>query len=309
MTPKEIQALRPARNTSLTPDRPVNFFLEEELGPDGKMQSSLAIFLTNRECPWKCVMCDLWMHTLPFSVQTGDVPKQIQFVFDQLEFNKSEELPKLIKLYNSGSFFDSKAIPEIDDIVIADLVRRNGFEKVVVECHPAFLGARALRFQEMLTDSIQLEVAMGLENVHPVVLEKMGKGVSREKYAEVAVFLKDHGMTHRSFVLVHPPYISDRQEAMEWGKRTLDFALIETGATLVSLIQTRSGNGAMEALEASGSWIRSSIQELEELQNYGRSLNAGRTLVDTWDLHPENADALESLKNIQRANSIGSGAV
>jgi len=32
-------------------------------------------------------------------------------------------------------------------------------------------------------------------------------------------------------------------------------------------------------------------------------------LVDTWDLHPENEVESQSLENIQRANSLGSGAV
>ena len=42
-----------------------------------------------------------------------------------------------IKLYNAGSFFDPAAIPPDDDEEIAAAV--GGFERVIVESHPAFL--------------------------------------------------------------------------------------------------------------------------------------------------------------------------
>src|SRR5260370_26132042 len=46
--------------------------------------------------------------------------------------------PTQIKLYNSGSFFDRRAIPPADYPAIAQRVRR--FERLIVECHPALMG-------------------------------------------------------------------------------------------------------------------------------------------------------------------------
>ncbi len=285
MTPQEVQSLRPDRNTSLRVDRPVGFLWEQEPGPDGELIDSAVLFLSNRECPWKCVMCDLWKDTLTESVQPGDIPKQIEFALQELKTadpNRSFAGAQ-IKLYNSGSFFDPKAIPTEDDPIITDLVQRYGFTRVIVECHPAFLGDRALRFQSLLPSTTRLEVAMGLESIHPDVCRQMGKGVDAEKYAKAALFLKENDMDHRAFMLVHPPYIRDRKSAMEWGRRTLKFALIQTEATFVSLIQTRGGNGAMEKLAEAGDWIKSTPAELKELSRFGIGLNAGRVLVDRWE--------------------------
>lgn len=286
MTPQEIQSLRPDRDTSLRVDRPVGFLWEQEPGPHGELIDSAVLFLTNRECPWKCVMCDLWQHTLTESVQPGDIPQQIEFALQAIKTadpNRSFAGAQ-IKLYNSGSFFDPKAIPTEDDPIIVEMVQRHGFSRVIVECHPAFLGARALQFQSLLPSSTKLEVAMGLESIHPDVCRKLGKGVNAEKYAKAALFLKENDMDHRAFMLVHPPYIRDRESAMEWERRTLEFALIQTEATFVSLIQTRGGNGAMEKLVEAGDWIESTPAELEELRRFGIGLNAGRVLVDQWTL-------------------------
>jgi uncharacterized Fe-S cluster-containing MiaB family protein len=73
------------------------------------------IFLTNRECPWRCLMCDLWRNTLVDSVPAGAIPEQIEFALRQLPPARH------IKLYNSGSFFDRRAIPPEDFPAIAGM--------------------------------------------------------------------------------------------------------------------------------------------------------------------------------------------
>ena len=55
------------------------------MGPiDGTVIPGAAVFLTNRECPWRCVMCDLWKNTLAESVPIGAIPAQIDFALARL---------------------------------------------------------------------------------------------------------------------------------------------------------------------------------------------------------------------------------
>ena len=44
--------------------RPYAFFVEEERSASGEVVPVATVFLTNRECPWRCLMCDLWKNTL-----------------------------------------------------------------------------------------------------------------------------------------------------------------------------------------------------------------------------------------------------
>src|SRR5437016_523097 len=78
-----ILARRGERNP-LDPFRPSGWLVEEERAEPGEIVSVATIFLTNRECPWRCLMCDLWKNTLAESVPPGAIPAQIDYALAQL---------------------------------------------------------------------------------------------------------------------------------------------------------------------------------------------------------------------------------
>jgi radical SAM enzyme (TIGR01210 family) len=223
-------------------------------------------------------MCDLWKNTLAESVPPGAIPKQLDDALAELRQRFPGTIPRQLKLYNSGSFFDPRAIPPEDHPAIAAQV--SGFERVIVECHPALVGDRALRFRDRLSG--RLEVAMGLETVHPEVLPRLNKRMTLAQFAAAANFLRREAIDLRVFVLVKPPFL-DEATALVWAKRSLDFAA-ECGAAVTVLIPTRDGNGAMEALAAQGLFAPPRLETLEESQNHGIALGRGRVFADLWDL-------------------------
>src|SRR6266550_1585537 len=78
-----ILARRPERNR-VDPSRPVAFLIEQEPAESGDVQKVATIFLANRECPWRCLMCDLWKNTLVETVPVGAIPAQIDYALSQL---------------------------------------------------------------------------------------------------------------------------------------------------------------------------------------------------------------------------------
>ncbi|MBI3417864.1 MAG: radical SAM protein [Verrucomicrobia bacterium] len=264
---------------SLDPRRPHAFLLEEERAESGDIISVATIFLTNRECLWRCLMCDLWKHTLRETVPPGAIPEQIEFALEQLCAQApAEVVTRHIKLYNSGSFFDPRAIPPADHPAIAEQIR--SFERVIVECHPSLVNDSCLRFRNQLAG--QLEVAMGLETAHPGVLAKLNKRMTLQQFSHAAKFLRANRIALRVFVLVKPPFL-DEAEALDWARRSIDFAF-DCGASVVSLIPTRFGNGALEALAALGEFSPPKLAALEAALAYGIDLRRGRVFADTWDL-------------------------
>jgi archaeosine synthase beta-subunit len=262
---------RPQRNV-LDPHRPYVFHVERERVASGELIPIATVFLTNRECPWRCLMCDLWRNTLTASVPIGAIPEQIEFALSCLPAAQQ------IKLYNSGSFFDVHAIPPADYEAIASRVKP--FQRVIVESHPSLIGDRCLRFRDLLDG--QLEVAMGLETVHPVALKRLNKRMTTEQFAKAAEYLRRNGIDLRVFILVQPPFI-DAEDVFYWAQRSLDFAF-DCGATVVSLIATRAGNGAIDRLMESGDFVPPSLRMLEDALEYGVSLKRGRAFVDLWDI-------------------------
>jgi archaeosine synthase beta-subunit len=264
-----IVARRSSR-TVLDAREPYLYFVEEECSAGGELVPVATIFLTNRECPFRCVMCDLWRNTLSEPVPKGAIPEQIDFALRALP------PARVVKLYNSGSFFDPRAIPVEDYAAIAAHVR--GFERVIVECHPALVDERCIEFRDLLAR--RLEVAMGLETAHPAVLEKLNKRMTLEQFATAAEFLRSREIDLRVFILVQPPFMK-AEESVYWAERSLDFAF-DCGATAATLIPTRGGNGAMEAL--AGEFVPPSLKIVEAAASYGIGLRRGRVFVDLWDV-------------------------
>ena len=263
----------------LDPYRPYAWLLEKERAADGSLVDGLTIFLTNKECPWRCLMCDLWQNTLDETVPAGALSEQIDFALGQTERECSDLIElQQIKLYNAGSFFDAQAIPEDEEAVISKRLAK--FSRVIVESHPALIGDRCLRFRDRLNG--QLEIALGLETVHPEALVKLNKRVSLEQFRDAADFITRHEIALRTFVLLQPPFIPV-DESVEWARRSIDFSQ-DCGATVTALIPTRTGNGAMDRLAAVGQFIEPTLVQLEDTMDYGVGQARGRVFADLWDL-------------------------
>jgi len=262
---------RPAREAR-DPFRPYLSFAEEECSGEGEIVSVNTVLLTNRECPWRCLMCDLWKNTLTDTVPLGAIPAQIDYALQRLPAARQ------IKLYNSGSFFDPRAIPPADYPAIA--ARLADFERVIVESHPALVDENCLRFRDLLRG--RLEVAMGLETVHPEILPRLNKRMSLDQFSAAAEMLRKNSLDLRVFILVKPPFLGEA-EAINWAQRSLEFAF-DCGASAATLIPTRGGNGALEALAKQGDFEPPKIETLERCLEYGLRLQRGRVFADLWDL-------------------------
>ncbi len=224
-------------------------------------------------------MCDLWQHTTLRPGPPGSIPRQIS---TSLRSHLGHEARHL-KLYNAGSFFDAGAISVSDYPTIAEMCQP--FTRVVVESHPRLIGPRTEQFRDLLPATTQLEVAMGLETVHPDILPRLNKGMTLEDFHLAAQRLQQMGARIRAFVLVKPPLITDDSMALDWACRSLDFAW-EVGVDVVSLIPTRMGNGSMEELSRRGLFSPPSWSTVETAFEYGLSARKGLVLMDLWNLDP-----------------------
>lgn len=218
-------------------------------------------------------MCDLWKNTTDESVPVGAIPAQIDYALSRLPPAQH------IKLYNSGNFFDRRAIPPDDYSAIIERVRT--FQTVIIENHPRFCTEECVRFRDLL--GTELEVAVGLETIHPQVLPRLNKGMTLDEYERAVRFLISHGISVRTFVLVRPPFLNE-EDGVEWAIRSVEFAL-DLGVRCCAVIPTRGGNGIMEQLRLAGQFQPPSIVSLEQvLERLLASQPDGRIFADLWDV-------------------------
>jgi len=267
---KWILSKRGSKN-QISPKFPYHWFIEKERTAKGVVEDVLTIFLSNKECPFKCLMCDLWKNTTDRNSIPGQIPHQISWVLE-----KYASLPNHIKLYNNGNFFDHAAIPKEDYSAIADLL--SSFETVLVENHPKMVNSSTFEFQELLKP--QLQVAMGLETSNRDVLKRLNKGMTLDDFSAAAGLLSEGGIKMRAFILLKPPFL-DEQEGIIWAKKSIDYAL-NVGVECCVVIPTRGSDVLGHLSESQYSPPR--ISSLEEVLEYGLSLDKGRVFGDVWDL-------------------------
>ena len=311
---KTIRDLRPPH---VEPDvwRPIGHQHEQERQADGEVADALTVFLAGRECPFTCVFCDLWRYTTAAPTPVGALPAQLRRSLDAVGPLPSSAV---LKLYNASNFFDAKAVPPDDDDPLATLAAP--FARVVVECHATLVGRRCFDFAERLRQKAvdaghdtggRLEVAVGLETVHPTALPLLGKRVTLDDFARAAERLATRSLALRSFVLVGAPYVPAVDDT-EWVARSVAFAF-EHGAEHVVLIPTRAGNGAMEQLATGGAWDPPSLKSVEAafdhcLNAASTSAPSGVVTVDPWDLAPLATCASccnERIARLERMNLSG----
>jgi hypothetical protein len=276
---------RRGQRTAHDPWQYQGLIVEDERAPGGTIDRVATVLVTGRECPWRCAMCDLWQYTTITDTPSGAVAAQVAKARASLR----EATPPVtaMKLYNAGSFFDPRAVPDDDYDAVAGALR--GLDRVVVESHPALVGPRLDRFLTALgpapaNGAPRLEVAMGLETAHPAALDLLNKHFTLDDFRAASRTLEARGVALRVFLLISPPFVApDEQD--DWLLRSLD-AAFDCGAAIVSLVPTRGGNGTVEALAASGAFLAPTLDTIERSLTLALHHARGRGLVfaDLWDL-------------------------
>ena len=183
-----------------------------------------------------------------------------------------------IKLYNASNFFDRRAVPVEDLPSIAELCAP--FSAVTVESHASTIGPATLRFAEQLSG--RLEVAMGLETIHPDAASHLNKRLELERFDRACDLLAEHDIDLRVFVLLGAPGIP-AEETVEWTVRSVEYAA-QRGAAIVSIIPVRGGNGDMERLASLGLFTPPTLDQLELVFDRCLAVRGTAVTVDLWDI-------------------------
>ncbi len=274
-TDARIRALRPPKPFA-DPERAHGFLVEEERRPGGVIEQTLTAFLTGAECPFTCSFCDLWRYTIDGATPEGALTRQVTSVLTEARAAH----PRLdrLKLYNASNWFDRRAVPLRDSADIAALAAT--FAGVTVESHANTVGTATLDFAKRLDG--RLEVAMGLETIHPVAAAHLNKRLDLSTFDRAAAFLAEHDIDLRVFVLLGVPYVP-ADESVEWAVRSAEYAASH-GAAVVSIIPVRGGNGELERLAAEGAFVAPTLRELEAALERCLSIAPAVVTADLWDI-------------------------
>ncbi|HTD80847.1 MAG TPA: archaeosine biosynthesis radical SAM protein RaSEA [Thermoplasmata archaeon] len=176
---------------------------------DGKVVDAWVIIFRTRGCYWAhasgCSMCG-YVNDTAVDVSDADVRHQLDSVL-----SRHRDQP-LVKVYTSGNFFDDHELsPESREAVLEGLGDR--CDKVIVETLSHMI--RKEQVEEAVKSVDHLEVAFGLESTNDRVLRYgVNKMWGLKEHAKAAALVRGAGATVKTYLLVKPPFLTER-EAIE----------------------------------------------------------------------------------------------
>jgi radical SAM enzyme (TIGR01210 family) len=201
--------------------QPVRCWSEKDV-LNGKVVDAYVIILRTRGCSWAlasgCTMCGYFNDSMLTDVSEEDLRSQ----FEKTMQNYKGE--KIVKLFTSGSFLDPHEIPvPVQHEILNTLAERA--EKISVESRPEYITEKRLADIQKTFSSKEFEVGIGLETSNDLVREKaINKGFTFHDYKKAAALLKKHQMKVKTYVLMKPPFLTEKESRDDCIRTTKDIA-------------------------------------------------------------------------------------
>ncbi len=179
---------------------PVSIWKEQDV-VNGRKVDAFVIILRTRGCWWSwqkgCTMCG-YNAASSKAVTTDDLRHQLQKALQRYQGEG------MVKIYTSGSFLDPEEVPlELRSDVLSSF---GPAERILFESRPEFITAENLKDIDPRS-----AVAIGLESANEEVLRRcVRKGFTVADYTRAAEVLLDMRMPLRTYLLLKPPYITER---------------------------------------------------------------------------------------------------
>ncbi|MHA1240457.1 MAG: archaeosine biosynthesis radical SAM protein RaSEA [Promethearchaeota archaeon] len=198
-------------------DKPISFWIKEDrlLKKKGK---EFTIILRTKGCSWAlgpnggCSMCGYVQDSTFEKIDQAHIKNQIDYAFQQklTEIIEDEE-DFVLKIYNSGSFFDDDEISESTrDYIFKKITEIPKFKELVIESRVDFITQEKLRKMRSSLD-IYIEVAIGLETVNDHIRNTyINKGLLFKDFLEAIRLCKINDIGVRAYLLFKPPFLNEQ---------------------------------------------------------------------------------------------------
>jgi len=203
-------------------DKPVSFWIKEDrlLEKKGK---EFAIILRTKGCSWAlgdfggCSMCGYIQDSTIENIDQLHIIKQFNYaVQEKIDEITSNEDDFIIKIYNSGSFFDDTEISEdVREHIFKKIAEIPKIKEVVIESRVDYITNEKLKKMRNILKNKYIEVAIGLETVNDYIRNKyINKGLKFKDFLEVIRLCKNNDVGIRAYLLFKPPFLNE-QTAIE----------------------------------------------------------------------------------------------
>ncbi|MHA2270875.1 MAG: archaeosine biosynthesis radical SAM protein RaSEA [Candidatus Hodarchaeales archaeon] len=182
---------------------------------ESPLGDSFVIILPTRGCSWAlsqsggCTVCGF----LEDTYQGNANHKATQMHFQAAIESIPSPPPKIVKLFNSGSFFDEQEIPEwLCREILRKIEETEGIEQLIVESRPEFIGHESLEIAKQELQSKNLTIAIGLETSNDSIRRDcINKGFTLSEFERAIETISEFGFRKKAYLLLKPPFLTEAE--------------------------------------------------------------------------------------------------
>ncbi|MHA1459656.1 MAG: archaeosine biosynthesis radical SAM protein RaSEA [Promethearchaeota archaeon] len=198
-------------------DKPISFWIKDDrlLKKKGK---EFTIILRTKGCSWAlgpnggCSMCGYVQDSTFEKIDQAHIKNQIDYAFqEKITEILEEEEDFILKIYNSGSFFDDDEISESTrDYIYKKITEIPKIKELVIESRVDYITQEKLSRMKSSLD-LYIEVAIGLETVNDHIRKVyINKGLLFEDFLEAIRLCKENDIGIRAYLLFKPPFLNEQ---------------------------------------------------------------------------------------------------
>lgn len=223
---RQIKKLMPARVYDRDPDTPVSMWKEMDRLRGYPEPTSVVIFRT-KGCSWynfsSCSMCG-YFNDVSSSIKEENLYRQIDYAF------RSMGETRILKVFTSGSFLDPLEVPLSVRNYFMDQAKAN-LDKLLVESRTEYVNAKNL--SGLKDYGLDIRIAIGLESSNDTIIkESINKGSTFAKFLESARVIRDLDLELRTYLLLKPPFISEKASVEDMIKSIRDVSGISQDVSI-----------------------------------------------------------------------------
>ena len=199
-------------------NNPVSYWIKEDrlLKEVGK---EFTIILRTRGCRWAlgdqggCTMCGYIKDSYTEDINPQHIKNQFMKAWNsKIEEIKVDKNNFILKIFNSGSFFDDGEITEeIRDFIYEKINNIDKIQEVVVESRVEFLDEHKIRKMKRVLGNKHIEIAIGLETVNDYVrLNYLNKGLYYKDFISAVELCRRCQVGIRVYLLFKPPFLNEK---------------------------------------------------------------------------------------------------
>ena len=255
-------------------------YLDEIFHPDyGKVVSRWTLLLPGQGCVWArehggCSMCGFSAKINQVNRGKPVTHKQLMRIYRLGQFMVTGNSPKILTIYNGGSFLNNEEIPLQTQLKICKSIRIHPtVEKLVVESRPEFVTEDKVQTLVEVLGGKTLEVGIGLEVVSDEIrTQYIHKGFLRKDYEMAVNVLERQGAKLLTYVFLKPIHMAEKA-AIDEAVNTITYAF-QIGSYEVALESGFIQQGTvMELLYNRGDyrppWLWSIIEVVKKTHHFG----------------------------------------